>query len=81
MSNAYARATEALYIVIVRDKTAEQQLKQWAKNHPRAQASVESNRMKLYDPYSLSLFQVYWNGNWSAVTIWDCWNKRHIHMD
>lgn len=71
------RSTEALYIVIVRDRNAEQQLKDWAKS-TKASVSVEGNRMKIFEPRALSLFQLGWIHNWDNVTIWDCWNKRHI---
>lgn len=71
------RATEALYIVIVRDKDAEQRLKAWAKASG-SQVTIESNRMKIFEQRSLSLFQMQWAGDWDQVTIWDCWNKRHL---
>ena len=74
------RASEPLYIVIVRDRNAEQLLKTWARS-ANAQVTIESNRMKIFEQRSLSLFQMNWSGDWSAVTIWDCWNKRHIHAD
>ena len=71
------KATEALYIVIVRDKNAEQMLKQWAKS-ANAQVTIESNRMKIFEQHSLSLFQLQWQHDWEHVAIWDCWNRRHI---
>ncbi len=71
------RAAEALYIVIVRDKNAEQQLKSWAKA-ANAQVSIDANRMRIFEQRSLSLFQMQWTGDWEQVTIWDVWNKRHI---
>lgn len=74
------RATEALYIVIVRDKNAESLLKAWARSS-NAQVVVENNRMKLYEHRSLNLFQMGWTHGWDNVTIWDAWNKRHITVD
>ena len=71
------RATEALYIVIIRDNNAEQLLKQWAKS-ANVQVSIDSNRMKIFEQRGLSLFQIQWPHDWNQVTIWDCWNKRHI---
>ena len=74
------RASEALYLVIVRDKDAEQQLKTWAREH-RAQVTVENNRMKIFEQRSLTLFQMHWPHNWNSVTIWDCWKRSHINLD
>ena len=71
------RSNEALYIVIVRDKNAEQLLKQWAKS-ANVQVSIDSNRMKVFEQRSLSLFQMQWQHDWEQVTIWDCWNRRHL---
>ena len=71
------RSSEALYIVIVRDKNAEQLLKQWAKS-ANVQVSIDSNRMKVFEQRGLSLFQIQWQHDWEQVTIWDCWNRRHL---
>ena len=71
------RASEALYLVIVRDRDAEQQLKEWARS-VNAQVAIENNRMKLFEDRSLNLFTVSWKHDWNNVTIWDAWNKRHI---
>lgn len=71
------RATEPLYIVIVREKDAETALKTWARG-AGAQVSIENNRMKIFEQRSLSMFQMTWTGDWSQVTIWDTWLKRHI---
>jgi hypothetical protein len=74
------RASEPLYIVIVRDKDAEQQLRAWAKS-AGAQVTIESNRMKIFEQRSLSLFQMSWAHGYDNVTIWDAWNKRHIDLE
>jgi hypothetical protein len=71
------RATEALYIVIVRDRDAERNLREWAKT-ANAQVTIENNRMKIFEDRSLNLFTVTWSHDWKDVTIWDAWNKRHI---
>jgi hypothetical protein len=80
MSLPNYRATEALYIVFVQDKNAEQLLKHWAKS-VNAQVTIESNRMKIFDQRSYNLFLVEWSHDWDNVTIWDTWNKRHIHSN
>lgn len=77
MSIKNFRSNEALYLVIVRDKNAEQLLRSWA-SEQNVQVSVESNRMKLFEQRGLTLFQMNWAHSWNNVTIWDCWNKRHI---
>jgi hypothetical protein len=77
MSIKNYRSSEALYLVIVRDKDAEQLLRDWAREQ-NVQVSVENNRMKLFEQRGLTLFQMNWMHSWNNVTIWDCWNKRHI---
>jgi hypothetical protein len=72
------RATEPLYIIIVRAQNAESLLKEWART-TSCQVSIENNRMKIFEQRSLSTFQMTWAGDWEQVTIWDTWNKRHIH--
>ena len=74
------RASEALYLIIVRDKNAEQQLRDWAKKSD-VHVVIENNRMKLFESRGLTLFQMNWPHNWTNVTIWDCWNRRHIGQD
>ena len=74
------RASEALYIVIVRDRDAERMLKDWAKS-ASAQVTIEGNRMKIFEQRSLSRFHMDWPHDWNDVAIWDCWNKRHIYKD
>lgn len=74
------RVSEPLYIVIVRDKNAEQQLRNWAKD-ANVQVSIDGNRMKIFEQRSLTLFQIDWKNGWENVMIWDAWNKRHIDFD
>ena len=74
------RASEPLYIVIVREKNAEQLLREWARA-ANAQVSIETNRMKIFENRSLSLFQMHWSHGYANVTVWDAWNKRHIDLD
>lgn len=74
------RASEPLYIVIVREKNAEQLLKGWAKV-ANAQVSIETNRMKIFEQRSLSLFMMQWEHGFENVMIWDAWNKRHVDID
>lgn len=74
------RANEALYVIIVREKNAEQLLKSWAKS-ANCQVQVENNRMKIFDHRSLSMFQMTWTHGYDNVTVWDAWNKRHIDLE
>jgi hypothetical protein len=66
--------------VIVREKNAEQLLKAWAKSS-NCQVQIESNRMKIFEQRSLSVFQMTWTHGYENVAIWDTWNKRHIDID
>lgn len=77
MSIPSYRSHEPLYIIIVRNPNAANQLSSWAKNN-NIHAVIESNRMKIYEQNSLHMFRLHWPHNWDSVTIWDCWNKRHI---
>jgi len=79
MSISNFRSNEALYIVAIRDRNAEQQLKNWAKS-ANVQVTIEDNRMKIFEQRSLSLFQLQWPHDWECVTIWDCWNRKHIYF-
>jgi hypothetical protein len=72
------RSAEPLYIVVVRQTNAENLLKDWARNS-QVQATIEGNRMKIFDHRGLTVFQMAWSHSWDTVTIWDCWNKRHIN--
>jgi len=74
------RSAEALYLIIVREKNAEQLLREWARDN-NSRGTIENNRMKLYENQSLTMFQVNWSHNWNNVTIWDYWNRRHINCD
>jgi len=74
------RASEPLYIVMVREDNAERLLRQWAQ-HNQCQVTIEGNRMKLFEQRSLSRFYMDWAHSWQNVLIWDCWNKRHIYLD
>jgi hypothetical protein len=71
------RSNEALYLVIIRDRNAEQLLRDWAKS-ANAPVSVEGNRMKIFEQRSLALFQINWPHDWDNVTIWDYWKREHI---
>jgi hypothetical protein len=74
------RSSEALYLVIIRDRNAEQLLRDWAKS-AGASVSIENNRMKIFEQRSLTLFQINWPHNWNNVTIWDYWKREHIGTD
>ena len=74
------RASEPLYLVIVREKNAEHLLKTWARA-ANCQVQIESNRMKIFEQRSLSVFQMTWTHGYENVAIWDAWNKRHIDLD
>lgn len=73
------RAAEALYIVTVRDRDAEQLLRAWART-ANAQVTIEQNKMKIFEDRSLNLFTVTWQHDWQNVVIWDAWHKRHIEL-
>lgn len=73
------RASEPLYLVIVREKNAEQLLRDWAKS-ANCQVQIENNRMKIFEQRSLSMFQMTWAHGYHNVSVWDAWNKRHLDL-
>jgi hypothetical protein len=79
MSISNFRSSQALYLVIIRDRNAEQLLKDWARS-ANAAVTIENNRMKIFEQRSLSLFQLNWPHNWNDVTIWDYWKREHINL-
>lgn len=79
MSISSYRASEPLYLVIVREKNAEQMLREWAKS-ANVQVTIESTKMKIFDQRSFSSFQMTWKNDWRNVLIWDYWNRRHIEI-
>ena len=74
------RASEALYLVIIRDRNAEQLLREWARSS-NVHATIENNRMKIFEQRGLTLFQMNWSHDWNNVTIWDCWKRQHINTN
>ena len=71
---------EPLYIVIFRGSDAQKHLLSWAKQHGLDQRHVDKKRLNLYNQNMLDKFRMTWTQTWSAVTIWDCWNKRHLEV-
>ena len=71
--------TEPLYLIRVRHPDAEARLRTWGQDN-RLRVDVEGPRMRLYSPNDLSRFRLTWPHDWAQVTIWDCWNKRHVDL-
>lgn len=80
MTISHYRSAEPMYIVMVRHNNAEKLLRAWATS-TKSRVNIEGNRMKLFEQQSLNRFYMEWCENWDLVTIWDCWNKRHIYQD
>jgi hypothetical protein len=74
------QGAEPLYIVIFRDDRAEHHLKDWAKRNGVDQRAVDNNRIKLYHQHTWDKFRTTWKQTWDRITVWDCWNKRHIEL-
>ena len=81
MSKTTTREVEPLYIITLHDNNAEHKLQNWHKANPRASVSIQGMRMRVYDQRSLSIFQITWSEDWSAIVIWDTWFKRHINLE
>jgi hypothetical protein len=66
---------------MLRNGLAEPMFKNWIRNNKIEHAVVSNNRMMLHHQQAFDRFVVTWSHNWSAVTVWDTWNRRHIYMD
>jgi len=75
------KSNTALYIIALRDEDAKSKLTKWVNSRPTASARVEEHRLQIYDQNTLNLFIVSWGHSMSNLTIWDCWNRRHIYLD
>ena len=76
------RAVEPLYIVVLRNNNqAELLLRSWIKENQIEHANISGNRMMLHDQRAFEKFRVTWAHNFSSVTVWDTWLKRHIYLD
>ena len=74
------RSHEPLYIIVVRGPDAERHLRDWARDHG-VPAHVENNRIRLFEMHHLNSFEMTWTHDWAQVSIWDCWNRRHLSRD
>jgi hypothetical protein len=74
------RSSQPLYIIIVRAQNATQLLRDWARS-ANLQVTVDNGRMQIFEERGLQLFQLQWPHDWSAVTIWDCWHRRHLRNE
>jgi len=75
------KSNTALYIIAVKDGSAKTKLTDWVNSHRHAQARVEEHRLYIYDQNTLNMFTVTWSHSVNNLTIWDCWNRRHIYLD
>jgi hypothetical protein len=75
------KSNTALYIIALRDEDAKSKLTKWVNSRPNASAKVEEHRLQIYDQNTLNLFVVTWTYSMSNLTVWDCWNRRHIYLD
>ena len=75
------KSNTALYIIALRDEDAKNKLTQWVNSHSNASARVEEHRLQIYNQNTLNLFVISWPHNIHNLTVWDCWNRRHIYLD
>jgi hypothetical protein len=75
------KSSTALYIIALRDNDAKTKLTKWLQSKQHASAKVEEHRLQIYDQNTLNLFIVTWAHSMSNLTVWDCWNRRHIYLD
>jgi hypothetical protein len=75
------KSNTALYIIALRDEDAKSKLSRWLNSHSSASAKVEEHRLQIYDQNTLNLFVISWPHSIQNLTVWDCWNRRHIYLD
>mgnify|MGYP003639685583 CR=1 FL=1 len=75
------KSNAPVYIIAIRDEDAKEKLTKWLAANRNASAKVEEHRLQIYDQNTLNLFTVTWTHNLNNVTIWDCWNRRHIYIN
>ena len=75
------KSNTALYIITLRDEDAKSKLTRWLNSHSSASAKVEEHRLQIYDQNTLNLFVISWTHSIHNLTVWDCWNRRHIYLD
>ena len=75
------KSNTVLYIIALRDEDAKSKLTKWVNSRPTASARVEEHRLQIYDQNTLNLFVVTWAHSMNNITVWDCWNRRHIYLD
>ena len=80
MNQSYTER-EPLYIVIFRDSRAEHHLKEWAKRNRVDPKHVDRDRLKVYNQHTWDQFRTTWRQAWDRITVWDCWNRRHIEVN
>ena len=71
---------EPLYIIVVRDNAAENKLKTWAQSSPHNRASVDGNRLRIFDHHTWHRFRVTWIHGFNQLSVWDSWNRRHVDI-
>ena len=75
------KSNTALYIIALRDEDAKSKLTKWLNLHSSASAKVEEHRLQIYNQNTLNLFVISWTHSIHNLTVWDCWNRRHIYLD
>ncbi len=80
MSNFLVKDNDLLYLVTVRNETAESLLKTWVKTSPHNKASVEGNKLKIFDHHTWQRFRITWPHSFDHIAVWDAWNRRHLYI-
>ena len=72
---------EPIYIVIYRGSQANHELLTWARANGADSKHVDGNRLYIYNHNMFERFRMTWALSWHQITVWDCWNRRHIELD
>ena len=70
----------ALYVITLRDQTAEPKLRAWIKTSPHNQAAVDGNRLRVFDQHTWHRFFMTWQHGFEQLVVWDTWNRRHVDL-
>jgi hypothetical protein len=72
---------EPIYTVIYRGSQANSELLTWARANGADAKHIEGNRLHIYNHNMFERFRLTWTRDWRQVTVWDCWNRRHIETN
>lgn len=81
MTVSIHKASEALYLIIVKHSNAETLLREWVHKHKVQHVSIVGDRLSVFSSHALDIFKLTWPHNFERVTVWDTWRKCHVYLE